>query len=343
MSCHSAEHVGSVFKPSFVQTSNTLIKATRVFERLSVDFKGPLPSCTETAYLFVAVDEFSRFPFAFPVKDTSAETAVRCLTSLFTVFGTPEFVHSDRGAAFTSAHYKEFLLQNRIAQSFCSAYNAPGNGQTERYNGTIWKAVSMACHSQGIDIKSWETVLPVALHSIRSLLCTATNQTPHERFFNHPRRSASGQALPTWLLTADRVLLQRTKRASKYEPLVDEVELVHITPTYAKVRLPSGREPTVSLRHLAPIDTPDLSTDYSTAPPMESADLSAAEALPQSSEEVGPGPTGVEKDAAQLPPADILDAHVAGDGSVGDGGNRVEVRKSGRKRAVPKWLSDYQQ
>ena len=321
----------SVFKPSFVQTSNTLIKATRVFERLSVDFKGPLPSCTERVYLFVVVDEFSRFPFAFPIKDTSAETAVRCLTSLFTVFGTPEFIHSDRGAAFTSAHYKEFLLQNRIAQSFCSAYNAPGNGQTERYNGTIWKAVSMACHSQGIDIKSWETILPVALHSIRSLLCTATNQTPHERFFKHPRRSASGQALPTWLLTADRVLLKRTKRTSKYEPLVDEVELVHITPTYAKVRLPSGREPTVPLRHLAPIDSSaNLSTDYPTAPPIEL-------------EEVGPGPTGVEEDAIHVPPADTLDAHVAGEGRVGDSENRFEVRKSGRKRVTPKWMSDYQQ
>ena len=200
-----------------------------MFERVSVDLKSPLPSSTQRAYMFVVVDEFSRFPVAFPTADTSADSAIQCLTSLFTVFGTPEFVHSDQGTAFTSSRFKQFLLQNScIAQSFCSAYNAPGNGQTERH-GIIWKSVSMACHSEGIDLKNWETVLPRALHSVRSLLCTATNQTPHERFFKHPRRSANGQALSTWLLTSDKVLLRRFNRASKYEPLVDEVDLLHVT------------------------------------------------------------------------------------------------------------------
>ena len=153
------------------------------------------------------------------------------------MFGTLEFVHSNRGAAFTSAYYKEFLLQNRIAQSFCSAYNAPGNGQTERYNGTIWKAVSMACHSQGIDIKSWETVLPVALHSIRSLLCTAANQTHHDVSSNI---LVSQPQVRLFQRGCSPLTAYCMRTASKYEPLVDEVELVHITPTYAKVRLPSG-------------------------------------------------------------------------------------------------------
>ena len=309
-------------KPSFVRTDNKLIKATRAFERLSVDFKGPLPSSTDRCYLFVAVDEYSRFPFAFPVKDTSAETAVQCLTSLFTVFGTPEFVHSDRGSAFTSAMYKQFLLQNRVAQSFCSAYNAPGNGQAERYNGTIWKAVTMACHSRGISIKNWETVLPVALHSVRSLLCTATNQTPHERFFRHPRRSASGQALPTWLLTADRVLLKRINRSSKYEPLVDEVKLVHLTPSYARVQLANGRESTVSIRHLAPTASEEVSNS-------ESAHPETSETPPEGSAQ---GETRTPEEDAQT---DTRTPDETGQGAP------VETRRSNREKVKPRWLSDY--
>jgi len=39
---------------------------------------------------------------------------------------------------------------------------------------------------------------------------------------------------------------------SKNEPLVDEVEVVDVNPTYARVRYPGGREVTVSLRDLAP-------------------------------------------------------------------------------------------
>jgi len=46
--------------------------------------------------------------------------------------------------------------------------------------------------------------------------------------------------------------MKRQVRQSKYDPLVDEVELIDANPEYAHVRLSDGRETTVSLRHLAP-------------------------------------------------------------------------------------------
>ena len=39
---------------------------------------------------------------------------------------------------------------------------------------------------------SCEAVLPNALYSIRSLLCTSTNETPHEQIFNFSRESTMG-------------------------------------------------------------------------------------------------------------------------------------------------------
>ena len=39
---------------------------------------------------------------------------------------------------------------------------------------------------------------------------------------------------------------------SKNDPLVDEVKLIYINPTYANVRYCKGREATVSIRDLAP-------------------------------------------------------------------------------------------
>lgn len=241
------------FKPRFVKSISTLIKATRPFEKLSLDFKGPLPSASRNTYLFVIVDEYSRFPFAYATQDTSSETAIRCLTNLFSVFGMPECVHSDRGTGFSSRQFRQFLLTNSIAQSFTTAYNPQGNGQVERYNGVLWNALQMTCHSRGLKVCCWEQLLPVALHSLRSLLCTATNTTPHERLFRYDRRSASGKAFPTWLMTCKKALL-KCIRGSKYEPSVQEVEIIHLNPSYAKVRLPNERETLVSLRHLAPIE-----------------------------------------------------------------------------------------
>ena len=71
--------------------------------------------------------------------------------------------------------------------------------------------------------------------------------------FRHTRRSTSGNSLPSWLLTPGPVYLKRNVRTSKYDPIVDEVELVDANPQYAHVHLPDGRESTVSLRQLAPV------------------------------------------------------------------------------------------
>ena len=92
-----------------------------------------------------------------------------------------------------------------------------------------------------------------ALHSIRSLLCTATNSTPRERLFSYNRKSTSGTSLPSWLTAPGRALLKNHTRCSKYDPLVEEVNLIDCSPQYAVVRHSSGREQTVSLRDLAPI------------------------------------------------------------------------------------------
>jgi hypothetical protein len=75
---------------------------------------------------------------------------------------------------------------------------------------------------------------------VRSLLCTATNETPHERFFGFPRRSTVGSSIPSWLLQPGPVLIKRQVRSSKHDPLVDEVELLQANPHYAHVRYPDG-------------------------------------------------------------------------------------------------------
>jgi len=44
-----------------------------------------------------------------------------------------------------------------------------------------------------------------------------------------------------------------TRHVRKYEPIVDEAELIHATPSCAPVRLQNGRESIVSLRDIAAI------------------------------------------------------------------------------------------
>ena len=99
-------------------------------------------------------------------------------------------------------------------------------------------------------MSEWETVLPDALHSIRSLLCTTTNTTPHDRMFNFTRKSTSGKTIPSWVKPGPVYVKDHTRR-SKNDPPVSSATLLHANPMYAHVRLPSGAETTVNIRDLA--------------------------------------------------------------------------------------------
>lgn len=244
-------------KPNFHQPEKThLIKATQPFERLNMDFKGPLPSTDRNQYFLNIVDEYSRFPFVFPCANMTSSTIISCLSQLFSIFGMPAYIHSDRGSSFMSKELQEFLASKGIACSRTTSYNPQGNGQVERFNSTIWKAITMTLKSRCLPVQNWQAVLPDALHSIRSLLCTATNATPHERLLNYSRRSSTGASVPSWLCHPGPVLLKRHVRMSKTDPLVEEVELLQANPHYAHIRNQKGEETTVSTRHLAPVETP---------------------------------------------------------------------------------------
>ena len=243
-------------KPNFYKIGDqVLIKATKPWERINVDFKGPLNS-SKNRFMFVVIDEYSRYPFAFSCADTSAKTVVACLCELFTLFGLPGYVHSDRGAAFVSREVKDYLHSRGVATSFTSPYHPTGNSQCERLNQTLWRTVKLILKSRNLSEDRWVEALPQALHSIRSLLCTATNATPHERFFNFPRKSMLGKSVPSWLLTPGPVLLRKFVR-NKSDDLCDEVELIDANPTSARVRFSNGRESNVSLTDLAPLPNGD--------------------------------------------------------------------------------------
>ena len=76
----------------------------RPWERISINFKGPLEG--KNPYLLFVIDEFSRYPFAFPCRDMTTSTVIQCLSQLFCLFGLPLYVHSDRDTSFMSKELK---------------------------------------------------------------------------------------------------------------------------------------------------------------------------------------------------------------------------------------------
>jgi len=88
------------------------------------------------------------------------------------------YIHANCGPAFLSNELISHLHRRGIACSRTSVYNPCGSGQCERYTAVIRSSVKLTLKlSLGLDISQWKSVLPHALHSIRSFLCTATNET----------------------------------------------------------------------------------------------------------------------------------------------------------------------
>ena len=136
-----------------------------------MDFKGPLPLSSRNRYLLVLIDEFSRFPFAFPCKDVSTRTVISCLTTLFSLFGFPAYIHSDRGSSFMSRDLNQFLHERGVATSQSTPYHPTGNSQCERLNQTLWKTIQLLLRTQKLDVWSMGSYSPRSLtcYSVASL------------------------------------------------------------------------------------------------------------------------------------------------------------------------------
>ena len=250
------------FKPPVGQ----LISSTRPWERLSMDFVGPLPSSTKNRFLLVVVDEYSRYPFAFPCSQITTDVVIGHLLQLFALFGTPSSIHSDRGTQFESEKLSQFLQRNGVVKTRTTPYRPQGNGQCERTNGTIMRTINLALRSFGLDKSKWEQVLPAALSSIRSLLCTATNCSPHDRMLAFPRASVTGCDIPNFLQQQGNTILHRVYLRAKGDATTERVTLLEaVSPYYARIQYPSGRVDTVSTRDLAPLHNSTQTTTESTA------------------------------------------------------------------------------
>lgn len=114
------------------------IKATYPLEIISVDFLILGRPADAYQNILVATDQFTRFAWAVPTLDQTAETTVKMLWKyIIQQFGCPARFHSDRGPNFESALMQQLCEMYGIAKSRTTAYHPAGNGSIERFNQTL--------------------------------------------------------------------------------------------------------------------------------------------------------------------------------------------------------------
>ena len=109
------------------------ITASSPLELVHVDFTSiettlDLNQPPKVKNVLVITDHFTRYAMAFVTKDQKAKTLAAVLYErLFTVFGAPERLMSDRGANFTSSILKELCQIMGVDKCTTTPYHPQSN------------------------------------------------------------------------------------------------------------------------------------------------------------------------------------------------------------------------
>jgi len=104
-------------------------------EVVHIDHFGPLQQ-TENNYkhVLVVIDAFTRFVWLFAARTTSSKETIRHLRSIFDTFGNPAEIVSDRGTAFTSTEFENFVSTVHAKHRKVAVAAPWANGMVERVN-----------------------------------------------------------------------------------------------------------------------------------------------------------------------------------------------------------------
>ena len=177
-------------KPRFVPAPKLPIIVNSPMEMVSMDYIGPLPTGRGgMRYMLVIIDNFSRFPEVYPVRDLNTSTLLKHFRDWISRYGYPDSVLSDRGSQFESKLFRNYCAQFGIAKKRTTAYHPQGNGLCERFNGTIWRKIQVLTRVHNCPINRWPELLPIALFDYRNSVHGATGYTPFELVFQYAVRS----------------------------------------------------------------------------------------------------------------------------------------------------------
>ena len=169
-------------------------------ELLHVDFTSieetvPLQQEPVIRNVMVMQDHFSKYVVAYVVKDQTARTATKTLRSgYFGLFGTPAYLVSDQGKAFTGHLITNLCELYGVQKLRTSPYHAQANGQVERMNQTIIRMIGKLEQDKKAH---WSEHLPEMLAAYNGTRSTVTGYSPYFLLFGRKARMPVDYLFPT--------------------------------------------------------------------------------------------------------------------------------------------------
>nr|GFB78341.1 reverse transcriptase domain-containing protein [Tanacetum cinerariifolium] len=141
---------------------------------------GPFPSSKGNKYILVAVDYFSKWVKAKALPTNDARVIVKFLKSLFSQFGTPKAIISDRGTHFCNDQFSRVMAKYGVTHRLSTAYHPQTSGQVEVTNRGLKRILEKTV---GENRSSWSDKLEDALWAFQTAFKTSVGCTPYRLFY----------------------------------------------------------------------------------------------------------------------------------------------------------------
>nr|GEV88252.1 reverse transcriptase domain-containing protein [Tanacetum cinerariifolium] len=105
--CDSCQHQGKISQKD--EMPQNAIQVCEIFDVWGIDFIGPFLNSKGNKYILVDVDYLSKWFEAKALPTNDARVVVKFLKSLFSQFGTPKAIISDRGTHFCNDHFAKVM------------------------------------------------------------------------------------------------------------------------------------------------------------------------------------------------------------------------------------------
>src|SRR4051812_4017224 len=130
-------------------------------------------------HLLVAIDKFTKWIEARPIKKLDGPTAVRFIANIIRKYGVPNIIITDNSTNFAKGVLARYASEYGIRLDLASVAHPQSNGQVERANGLILsgirpRLVDPLKRASG----AWIDELPEVLWSLRTIPNRSTGFTP---------------------------------------------------------------------------------------------------------------------------------------------------------------------
>jgi RNase H-like domain found in reverse transcriptase/Reverse transcriptase (RNA-dependent DNA polymerase)/Integrase core domain/Integrase zinc binding domain len=181
-----------------------------VLSKLYVDWIGPTKASSRlNKYVFVIVDQVSRYSVAYASRTNSAEDTARCLMEYICTYSAPTVIVQDNGSSFQNDTYKALLRMIGATPIFCSPYHPQGNAIVERLNKSL---ISHLKTHVSFDQRDWDLNLKPCLLGLNSKYNRSLLYSPFEVLYG---RKATIPSLEQFLQFDNCTLQQHQQRLQK--------------------------------------------------------------------------------------------------------------------------------